>query len=432
MSSVINLVLDNRILLCYDVIKGGISMSWYDSLQFSCDWLNVVVDVPDLSGFISDLCSAANLVESEFVPMDKGQNFYKYSLSYRLIGYSSFTLSFSPDSLGRIPTSYSEEHPQHGILVSVSGDACRYLRNVSKSWTSFVRFLYSLPHTATRVDMAMDIFDRLNPIVPLFQDFSKVAYTLEKGQIAIKGLFRKPGYVRYIPVYDPDEGCYTDNVYIGDRTSSRGHCVVYNKKEEIRQGRLSSMAQEIFDSVGMTDNYWYRVEYRAKKGLADSVFANLACSTDMDAFYSLAENLFCFVVLKYSGISHISQVDVVTVWNDFLLWMQQHKTIYFVEYHKSTQTYVPADGKRAINWLQRMSVFVAYLSMIEHYMPYLAEDLRRRGSEKLRTSGRQRRIDEDMFSIMNSGEFDYLSYKDPSGWVCPSSAPAQVNINNYV
>lgn len=135
----------------------------------------------------------------------------------------------------------------------------------------------------------------------------------------IKGnMNRSNGYVRYMPVFDPDLGDFTNNVYIGDRTSTKGHCCVYNKKVEILTGRHKKRASEMFSDMGVTD-YWYRVEYRAKSfTLANSTFNKLLDddSSAMDAFYYLADHMFDFVNLN-KNIHDIQRCEDNVIWVDF-------------------------------------------------------------------------------------------------------------------
>lgn len=313
---------------------------WYDSCRFSVDWVNLRVDQPDVLDLLSGLCRSTGLNLASFEPMARGQNFYEKSLSYSPAGYSAITVSFNIDpETGLVPVDHLKIK-QYGILFSISGDGCRYIESNAKGGLrAFLNYLRQFPHNCSRIDVAMDIFDRSNPIVPLFQELAEVAYDPNPGHIAIKAnMARVPGYVRWLPVWDPDEKRYTNNCYVGDRTSSQGCCCVYNKKMEIRSGRLKHIAQAVLDSVGCTD-YWYRIEYRAKnKKYANATF-EAACDYDAKtAFYYIADHLFVFVDQKYD-LCNISKCETVVVWNEFLEWLASVQNVDFVELVNSP--YVP-------------------------------------------------------------------------------------------
>lgn len=334
--------------------------SWYDSLRFSIDWVNVTVDCADLSAFVNELCDQCDLDPEGFEPLARGGfHWYANSLSYTLAGRASITLSYCLLDDGTVPIDCSVIQ-QHGILVSISGDGCRYLDNhCENGLQKFLKVCQAYPHNCTRLDAAMDIFDKDNPIVPLFTEFAPRAYDFTPdGHLMIKGNMRRcDGYVRWMPVYDSDIGDFTSNVYIGDRTSSKGHCCVYNKKVEVKTGRLKNIADVIFNSVGCTD-YWYRVEYRAKNfELANTGF-EAACDGDpCKVFYYLADEMFTFVDLEDS-VHNISRCDENEIWAEFLEWCEQNvPNAHFVQL---TQTpYVEMGVTRLVKFMKRNNALVS-------------------------------------------------------------------------
>lgn len=382
---------------------------WTDSLRFSCDWCNVRVDCEYIAVLLKDLAdnvSGFDPVQLEQLPT--GQNFYSTTLSYAPAGYSAITFSFSPDQQGVIATEWDPEiRAPYGILVSISGDGCRFLQNLTENGLyKFLSVCRGYKHFCTRLDMAMDIFDRNNPIVPLFQEFSKMAYDPEpgEGKIATRGrIFRNDGYVRYMPVFDRDERCYTDNVYIGDRTCSLGHCVVYNKKVEVRQGRLKAMADQIFDQVGMTDNYWYRVEYRAKVNnrrkelsLSEPAFCALLDMGAESAFYYIADNLFTFVDQKYD-YSHLSMCSTVVVWAEFLAFLAQYQQNgHFVELSQEGYFYVEPSVLRCVAWLKRMASLVYRCDKLLERMPDYRDEIFKLGELRHNSDPRYRSFDHEL------------------------------------
>lgn len=368
---------------------------WYDTLKFSVDWLNVRIDHNDLDD-VMQFFAKFGLEKFHWLKMEKGHNFYRETYSFSPAGYSAITLSCSPESDGSIPLSYTPETPTFGILLSISGDGCRwfdrYVNGGLHRFACALREKYDL--NVTRMDVCMDIIDKQNPIVSLFQEFSKVAYDPDSRTIGLtsKRMQRKIGWVRYMPVYDRDEKKYTDNVYIGDRSCSTGHCVVYNKKEEILTGRNRAFAQEIFDINGVTD-YWYRVEYRAKyshthpnSSLSNPCFECYCAQGVVSAFYFLADNLFTFVDQIYD-LNHISVCPINEIWCEFLNWLDATQNYHFAELQADPKKeYVPIALERNIRWMKRFAaLFVKGLEVME-YDPQLQHEILVLGEHKLASS----------------------------------------------
>lgn len=386
-------------------------MKWTEKVAFSCDWCNIRVDVEN-RGLLWDALerSVEGFNRNDLVALSKGQNFYKETLTYAPAGYSAITFSFCPceDDLNGMVINYVDpEHPcsVRGILVSVSGDGCRYLQNLCDDGLKrFLSVCRSFPHRTTRFDVAMDLFDKDNPIVPLFQKFSQMAYEPEKGKdtIAIKGrINRCEGYCRRMPVWDFDLHAETDNVYIGDRTCAVGQVCVYNKKVEIRHGRLRKMAKSIYEDVGMTDNYWYRIEYRAKSltrrpdlSLAEPALCAFLDQGEEASFYYLADRLFVFINLIYDFDS-INKCPIVDIWTDFLEWMASYQNAHFVELPREGYFYVKPNFERLVRFYRRIASSLTYYEDLCSLIPSFRSEIN--------NTGRRRRSDQrSKFAVIDS------------------------------
>lgn len=369
-------------------------VSWYDSLRFSIDWVNVTVQCPDVVLLIDELCEACHLDRAQWSMLPRGGfHWYHNTQSYILAGHSAITLSYCLDDRGYVPLRGQAQ--QNGILVSISGDGCRYLdTHTENGLRKFLQICAQYEYNCTRLDAAMDILDKDNPIVPLFTDFAPRAYDYEPdGHLMIKGnMQRKNGYVRYMPVYDPDFNAFTSNVYIGDRTSSKGHCCVYNKKVEVLTGRHSRRAKEMFADMGVID-YWYRIEYRAKNfTLANSSFAKIMedDASAMDAFYYLADNMFTFVDLD-KDIHNVQRCNENVIWVDFLGWCQDNlQNAHFVQL--TAQRYVNKSVDDVCRWMQRMAAMVAKFELIKDLRPAFYARTYDEGIKKVRSMTQHRQF----------------------------------------
>ncbi len=291
---------------------------WTDNLSFSVDWVTLRVDCDNWNTFIDGFCELVGITDDKIISI-KPRNFYRHSYAVSVCGASIvFSHSADLESLPLIPTEYSAECTHYGILVNISGDGCRFLDSVCENGLMrFLQFCSQWNCNCTRIDTCMDIFERENPIYPLFTRFFDEAYSSEKGRLAITSNIRRGnGWITKTSNFDHDTHEITDNITIGKRTAC-GMCVLYNKKLEMLSGRLAPFAKDIFEQVGCTD-YWYRLEYRAQNDrLANECFAAAVYDGAEAAFAYMVEELFTFVHSIYDD-SHLSCCPVDEVWQEFL------------------------------------------------------------------------------------------------------------------
>lgn len=340
--------------------------TWYDTLKFGVDWVNVTVDCPLVDQFINDVSDVCELDVNAWEMLKGGIRWYPNGMTYTLAGGYSIVLSFHLLEDGTVPVDTSVVN-NHGIAVSISGDGCRYLDSVCENGLQkFLNVCRKYPHNATRVDVCMDIFDQINPIEPLFTRFALEGHENRKGALNIKcGMVRKGDWYKYMPVWDEDRKDFTNNVYIGKRTSI-AQCNVYNKKVEVRQRLGDQIADQMFQDLGVTD-YWYRVEYRAyKKELANALFNSVCDNGALDSFWYMADNFFTFVELS-TDIEHITYANEEESWSEFCEWLSCHQNGHFVQL--TAVPYIPADVPRVLRWMKRNAAFVAALDMLSQEFP---------------------------------------------------------------
>ena len=387
--------------------------SWTDSLRFSVDWVNVRVDCPSIHDFMEQICYYCELNPAEFLPMDGGMHFYQNGLRYAPAGYSSIVLTWNENEDGSVPTAPTGLSNQYGILVSISGDGCRFLdSHTSSGLRKFLAVCGQYNYNCTRIDVAMDIFDCENPIVGLFEEFGDNAYNPNPGHINIvSGMKRKPGWVTTHRTFDPDEGRMTSNVYIGDpRSFYKGLCVCYNKKMEMLQGRMKHHAPAIFESLGV-DAYWWRVEYRLKaSNLANKAFSIALGCFAQEVFAFAASNLFWFCDQTYD-LANLAHCDMNPVWEDFLTWVCCVENEHFVELGRLTAVpYVPKSVKDTLRYFLRMAVYHEKIEQLYERCPKLRGLSRAYASVKIISDSdvaRMRSFYHDLENWSSESIYDY-------------------------
>lgn len=330
-----------------------------ENYKFTVDWLNVRLDCDDLWGLVNRLIDFLPelSIEDFCIRPNGGVCFYQNALYVPKCGHSSFTLNYMLDDNGSIINQASGRGNLYGILLSISGDGCRFINSLHndafKDFLEAIRF-YN-PH-CSRIDVACDILDSNNLIVPMFEEFYRTCYEEDLSKVNVYyncGLHRKTltnkTWATINPVYDRLLGKHTFNFTIGGRGCKRGAVQLYNKRVEIEQGRLSSLKSELKEAYGNPD-YWYRLEYRCSSN-ADAVFQQLMNDYDIyAAFFQAAVSWGSFVKPKYSRLSDISYSDVIPVWQDFLdfLTFMVGGTIHLVQLVSTP--YVPSSVAKVIGY----------------------------------------------------------------------------------
>ena len=293
-----------------------------ENTRFSVDWLNCRLDVRDLEEFFADFCASFRSADGK-TPITRedikerengGVCFYKLGYYLPACGLSSVVFAYNVDSNGNLLWEPGYR-TNYGVLVSVSGDGCRYLNSlIPDGMRVFMEFLTKYNPHCTRIDMACDFLDKENEVVPLIQKYARQAYDRENAEIDFTcGLHRKPGFCTINSVYDDDVKGFTDNVTIGTRQSEKGQLQLYNKKVEMLTGRLSSIAEQTFKAYDVSD-YWYRLEYRCKS-FAPGVF-DCVINKGVDKAYLFAMCTFGMFV-ENRCVSNISMSPVAVSWKEF-------------------------------------------------------------------------------------------------------------------
>lgn len=308
-------------------LEGTVSdMFSLEDYKFTCDWLNVRLDCDDINYLIARICVVLpELTVNDFeVRPSGGVCFYKKAHYLPKCGYSSVVLAYNTDDSGYILNESKGMGHLFGVLVSISGDGCRFINSLHENAFLDLIKLFSEefnPH-CSRIDVACDILDKDNPIVPMIQTFAYTAYRRDEATIDFNcNIPRRPGWVTCNDVFDNSLRGWTKNVTIGGRNSTKGTLQLYNKRVEIESGRLSEYKAQMLEQYGNPD-YWWRLEYRCKS-FAQMIFETLVQSGDIvKAFLAAAERFGKFTE-SLSDSSHISRELTLAEWVVFLAFLKK-------------------------------------------------------------------------------------------------------------
>ncbi len=289
-----------------------------DKIKFSVDWLQVRID--DLESpeqFINDFMEIFPNVEC-IHRASGGVNFYKRAYYCPEVGPGGIIFGYNVDENGDFISSKVGYGTLHGLSITVSGDGCRFLNSaIPNGFYCFVNLIARYNYNVSRIDMACDFLDDTNAIVPLIQLWAEQYYLDIDERQKCFGLqcgMHYENLVQKTLVYDPDYRQEAFNVTVGKRDSKKGVMQLYNKKVEIKKGRLSDIARDTYAQYGVTD-YWWRLEYRCKS-YSPTVFENLLKNGVYAAFLSSMDGFGRFYIPHYD--KHNAALNITCVdWESF-------------------------------------------------------------------------------------------------------------------
>lgn len=319
------------------------------------DWFRGVLPISCVDTFLHDMyCIDERLNFDMFV--DSGRQLLNFSKRFCHVEVPSLTFAFNPDYSSDNPEmTASLTHQNSGILVSLSGDAIRYLGADS------LRLLLQLFHfydvKCTRIDYALDFYDPENLIVPLMQEGCKNFLNPGTRDVTVSGKIKRctsnwQCFLNEAPGYPT-----TFNYTLGNHGSDHGMFRLYDKFFEVSYGRHSDRADELLQG----HQYWYRAEIELHNA-KDAWWAN-------ESFYNLVKNDFniyaiigyafdMWFAFKVKRFESNSLYDDIDLWNEFVSELVSN--IHFVELVK--QPFVTRDCEHIWKEIKRMS---KYLSILE-------------------------------------------------------------------
>ncbi len=311
-------------------------MSYLDKLQYSFDWLNGTLPFYDVRYFFDCLEKIhPDLAFSEF--HDRNRGIYNYSTSFGLLGDSRFIVAFNPD-YDRYEPQYSNDfdsYPMYavdsgfnpGIFVSISGDGLRYLNSLGDDLVyKLFSFFKKNVVKGSRIDVACDIFEKDNPVVPLLIEAFMYAINRQGGApTLVSNIRRTPENIGIFLNSDPfrKDNNFSYSIRFGNHGSSWGMFRMYDKWLEVKTGRLKKYADKLLEGK----DYWYRIEYELHKEHAQELFNLFDELSVAQCFGYAAEDMFKVVIPK-SEKTQSDKCSISVVWAEFLEYISSILILY--------------------------------------------------------------------------------------------------------
>lgn len=330
------------------------------------DWFRCIVYTSDVKSFVNSLANIDRRLSIDSFICD-GRSKLNFSNCWRHIEVPSLSFSFNPafDSISCFEASLT--HNNSGILFELTGDAIRYLG--SDSLTRILRILHKMNCKCTRIDYALDFFDRDNDIVPLLQEACSNFMNPGTRDITISGKIKRTpsNFSCYINAYPGADS--TINYTLGNHGSDHGMFRLYDKQFETLYGRNRSRAAELMKG----DGYWYRAEIELHNGMvlwADDSFHQFV-ENDFNIYSAIGNAFDMWFAVKIRDFASNSIYSDVDEWNIFIADLVN--TIHFVQLVH--QKYVNRDTEYAWNQIIHNSTWLSLLLDVGQTDPQRLKDI---------------------------------------------------------
>lgn len=348
-------------------------MSYLETTEFTLDWLQGVLPFSDVRQLFKDLGQFDSRLKYE--NWSVMGNLRNYRTRFICQGRASVSIAYNDDplqdpynknlwyssELNDDVSLIAENHPFNpGIFVSISGDGLRWLNQVDGTVDKIIKYLRFEKFKCSRLDLACDIFDPKNNLVPNVIKAFKNCFSVNVGKLNIvSNMCRtsgKNGSVKLYPYVDcirQETPKQVWNVTFGNHGSSFGMFRCYDKWFEIASGRLNNYSSEMLKKL--THKYWYRLEYEVHNGKMNNHAADLFNSLAdgkvniQTAFGQVAGKM--FRIVKPKSISNLAMAPIFSVWEQFLSYCEYFVQLGVVEW--VTQPWVEKTAEQLVYYVRR-------------------------------------------------------------------------------
>ena len=260
-----------------------------------------------------------------------------------------------------------------GVLLNLSGDACRWLGDDSlKALVSLLAEQFAFH--CTRLDIALDIDDSENEIVPLFNDAFSNFWDWEIGDNSISTPLKRSNgsllsFGRRSTKFD-----LLNNWTMGTHGSKSAMLRLYDKLEELKYAK--KVSPEVSEALIDGRDYYWRLELEMHNDFANKAFYFLTQSFSPSAVLGQMLPLYCKVVITASSTCASASAEVHPVFLGMIEDLLQNA--HFVQLVKDP--FVPDSEPKYRRYLKQIAVSFAIVNMIvESYDPDLLKELNNRG-----------------------------------------------------
>ena len=157
----------------------------------------------------------------------------------------------------------NENEPNnHGIFIKISGLGLQKINEIPGRLEILLSWLFNNGFTATRIDFALDIFDKENFVVPLVTNAFQNAVVRKPHEETISSCMRRTNdNIKIFKLGDNFRENVRDiyNISFGNHGSSSSMFRIYDKWIELKEDKNRNYEEILKQKCG-SDDYWYRLE----------------------------------------------------------------------------------------------------------------------------------------------------------------------------
>ncbi len=290
---------------------------------FLCDWVQGSLPMTNVNEVFEFICSFDAFQRENFTKFSTGFLNFKERYGYNDSGIVQIAWCSHPDNYWRaLKPEETEKGINPGIFISFSGDGLRKLGY--ENHNTLFKWLYEHDFSCTRIDVAMDIFDEKNLLVPCITQAFENIMSFEYGDYTIQTKTNREGFIvhRYADRRRPSNTSkIVKNCECRSKYSELGRFKMYDKWFEIvTVPRLAKCKEELLKDI--PGDYWYRLEYTIKKKYSESLFREM-CEHNFDivSLFKWAVGRFFTVVIGKTAGYAFAHLDRANIWIDFITYL---------------------------------------------------------------------------------------------------------------
>lgn len=374
----------------------------YDGFSFTFDWFTGIYDCDNVAEFLLGLVdiderfSLDNFFAHKF-------GLYNYSFRIMLAGMPSISFAWNPDYNssdclynfssvpkidkftgevvvdGRIVSCNVKSVQNPGLFISISGDGLRFLGDDTVK--ALFQYFHKYSVRATRLDVACDIKDRDNYIVPMLHQAFSNASQYNIGDLVLHAPHHQHTKFSTTLVarmqYDNLRRQQVTNWQLGDHGSNFGMFRMYDKYFEISVGRHSDRAKEMLIGI----DYWERLECELHQTAANQLFVSICEGMPTKlAFASAFSSLIRVARGKSAGYER-SKLPSDEQFEVFLTWLGEND--HFVQF--VSEPFIESTPEKFINHTLHMASYISTVFELVQNIPGLYDMIEELASKRKRT-----------------------------------------------
>lgn len=348
-----------------------------DKFECSIDFLKGTLPICNVSKFFEDIKNIDSDFDlNNFDLWHSGVQFYSTRLVW--FGEPTFNVAWNPLICNEfVPEDYEEKliscpkmqmsipvpfyavpknenYPNnYGIYLSITGQGLQRLSEKPGRVELLLSYLFNNGFIPTRIDFALDCFDKEHYIVPMIIEAFQNSINRKAGCFTISSLLKRTNAnIKVWQLQDTYREGVREvyNVNFGNHGSSYGMFRCYDKWLELKESKNANYEVALQEKCGR-DNFWYRLEMELHGQNAADYFKAVMCGY-CSLFQAWASSVNGMFQIKVSRTDKTETRHCIPsdVWNEFINLLREN-----LHLSKRLVNTIPCDKTDSdiTNWIMR-------------------------------------------------------------------------------